>query len=102
MPRFYDDIPICGRSNDDCVDDVTDQINEQINSSFICKCLPGCFEVNYNARVSMAPLLSGAPILAKKGLSEPNVSIAHIFYRYKFFRSEKKDELIGFTEFLCK
>lgn len=50
----------------------------------------------------MAPLITGAPILAKRGLTEPNVSIAHIFYQYKFFRSEKKDELIGFTELLCK
>ncbi|XP_037029673.1 pickpocket protein 28-like [Bradysia coprophila] len=101
MPRFYDDIPICGRSNDDCVDDVTNQLNAQKNSSFSCdSCMPGCFEVNYHARVSMAPLLHGAPVLAEKGLSGPNVSIAHIFYQYRFFRSEKKDELIGFTELL--
>ncbi|KAG4079926.1 hypothetical protein HA402_006238 [Bradysia odoriphaga] len=102
MPRFYENIPICGRSNDDCVDDVTNQINARKNSSFFCDCLPGCFEINYHAKVSMAPLLYGAPVLAKKALSEPNVSIAHIFYQYRFFRSEKKDELIGFTELLCK
>lgn len=102
MPRFYDDISICGRSNDACVEDVTNQLNAQSNSSFACDCLPGCFEVNYDAEVSMAPLLPGAPILTKRGLLEPNVSIAHIFYKSNFYRSQKKDELIGFTELLCE
>lgn len=103
MPRFEDDIVICGRQNDACVADVTNKMNARKNSSFACHCLPGCVEVNYDADISMAPLLRGAPILQKrKGLLEPNVSVAHIFYKKNFFRSQKKDELIGFTEFLCK
>lgn len=102
MPRFVDDITICGRVDDACVEDVTEQLNAQKNSSFVCDCLPGCFEINYDAEVSMAPILREAPILKKRGLSEPNVSVAHIFYKNNFFRSQKKDELIGFTEFLCE
>lgn len=100
LPRFYDDIIICGRSDDECVKDVTDKIQTRPNSSFSCKCLPGCFEISYDAEVSMAPLLQNAPILQKRELSEPNVSIVHIFYKNNYFRSQKKEELIGFTEFL--
>lgn len=50
----------------------------------------------------MAPLLQDAPILQQsiKSLSGPNVSVVHIFYKNNYFRSQKKNELIGFTEFL--
>lgn len=102
MPRFDDDITICGRSDDDCVDRVTKQVQMQVNSSFVCDCLPGCFEVTYDAESSMAPLLHKAPILSKTDLSSENVSVIHIYYKNNYFRSQKKDELIGFTEFLCK
>lgn len=102
MPRFYDDIIICGRSDDACVEGVTNQVQKRTNSSFICECLPGCFEVSYDAEVSMAPLLQKAPILMKSGFAGPNVSVVHVFYKNNFFRSQKKNELIGFTEFLCK
>lgn len=102
MPRLTDDIKICGRTDDVCVNDVTAQINEQKNISFICECLPGCFEINYDATVSMAPILHEAPILKENGHQEQNVSVMHIYYQKNYFRSQKKDELIGFTEFLCK
>lgn len=102
MPRFETDITICGRSDDTCVERVTNEIQSQKNESFTCQCLPGCYEVNYNAEVSMAPLLQEAPLLAKQGHLGPNVSVMHIFYKSNFFRSQKKDELIGFTEFLCE
>lgn len=102
MPRFDDEITICGRSDDACVEEVTAQVQLQKNRSFICECLPGCFEVSYDTEVSMAPLLQQAPLLTKKGLAGPNVSVMHIFYKNNYFRSQKKNELIGFTEFLCK
>lgn len=64
----------------------------------------GCFEVSYDAEVSMAPLLQDAPILqqSNRSLSGPNVSVVHIFYKNNYFRSQKKNEIIGFTEFLCE
>lgn len=102
LPRFSDNITICGRKNADCVDKVTEQMQMHRNESFVCNCLPGCFEITYDAEISMAPLLPNAPILLKKELSQPNVSYVHIFYKNNFYRSQKKDELIGFTEFLCK
>lgn len=102
LPRFNDDITICGRSDDKCKNNVTDHLQSQINGSYHCKCLPGCFEISYDTEVSMAPLLKNAPMLRKRGLSEQNVSIVHIFYKENYYRSQKKEELIGFTEFLCR
>lgn len=102
LPRFDDDITICGRSDDKCVKNVTDQIQSRINGAYQCNCLPGCFEISYDAEVSMAPLLQNVPILQKRKLLEPNVSVVHIFYKNNYYRSQKKEELIGFTEFLCK
>lgn len=104
LPRFTDDITICGRSDNKCVKTVNDQIQSRSNDSLAlqCKCLPGCFDIGYDAEVSMAPLLPNVPMLRKRGLLEPNVSIVHIFYKNNYYRSQKKEELIGFTEFLCK
>lgn len=102
LPRFNDDITICGRSDDECVNNVTDHLQSSMNGSHRCKCLPGCFEISYDTEVSMAPLLKNAPMLRKRGLSELNVSVVHIFYKESYYRSQKKEELIGFTEFLCK
>lgn len=95
LPRLDDDITIRGRSDDVCVQNVTDQIQAQKNSSYVCDCLPGCFEISYDAEVLMAPLLQNAPILQKRGLSEPNVSVVHLFYKNKYFQSQKKEEIIG-------
>lgn len=100
MPRLENDITICGRSDDACVEKVAAELQNQKNDSFVCNCLPGCYEVTYDAEISMAPLLQQAPLLAKRDLSGPNVSVMHIYYKNNFFRSQKKDELIGFTEFL--
>lgn len=100
LPRFHDDITICGRSDDMCIRRVTNQIEAQTNSTYACDCLPGCFELTYDGKLSTAPLLENTAIL--RGFSAENVSVLHIFYKKKFFRSERKEELIGFTEFLCK
>ena len=62
--------------------------------SSLCDCLPGCFDINYDTEVSMAPLLPRTKV--------QNISIVHFFYKKYHFRSQRKDELIGFTEFLCK
>lgn len=102
LPRFDEDITICGRADDICVTHVTDQIEAQTNRSYVCDCLPGCFEIKYDLKISMSPLLPSTGILQNRRLSEENVSVLHIFYNRKTYRSEKKEELIGFTEFLCK
>lgn len=87
----------------DCIRNITNDIETQssVNASLACECLPGCFEIKYDTEVSVAPLLPNEEMLQTRGLSAQNVSIMHIFYKYKYLRSQSKDEIIGFTEFLC-
>lgn len=102
MPRFSDDVNICGRSDDVCVKRIHYFMQSKANDTFVCDCLPGCFEVAYDAEISRAPLLPQTAILKKGRYSPQNVSAIHIFYKNNFYRSEKKAEIIGFTDFLCK
>lgn len=102
LPRFDDNVTICGRSNAKCVDKTLEEMQMGRNKSFVCDCLPGCFEITYESEISTSPLLVDAPILQKNNQSQPNVSYVQIFYKNYFYRSQQRDELIGFTEFLCK
>lgn len=102
MPRFNDDIVICGRSQNNCVNDVTRLIQLRNNASFICECLPGCFAVNYDTEVSMSPLLLSSPWLQENKMMARNTAIVHVYYKDVSFRSQRKEQLIGFTEFLCR
>lgn len=101
MPRFHDDITICGRSDDGCVNEVTRALESKTNKSFVCECLPGCYAINYDTEISLTPLLARSPLLQQRGLDPSNTAIAHIYYKDFSVRSQKKEELIGFTEFLC-
>lgn len=101
MPRFHDDITICGRSDSGCVNQVYRELQQKTNSSFLCECLPGCFAIAYETEISLSPLLARAPMLQKRKLNTSNTAIVHIYYKDPTFRSQRKDELIGFTEFLC-
>lgn len=103
MPRFNDDMAICGRSNNDCVNSVTDALQARVNESFHCECLPGCFALNYATEISMSQLLNDnrSPWLLENKMRPSDAAIVHIYYRENSFRSQRKEELIGFTEFLC-
>lgn len=101
MPRPKDEITICGRSDEHCVNEVTRQLQLKTNQSFYCECLPGCFAINYESEISTAPLMPRAPALQERRLLFSNVAVVHIFFRDNYFRSQKKDELVGFTDFLC-
>lgn len=59
------------------------------------------FQVNYATEISLSPLLSRSPWLQEKGMRSSNTAIVHIYYKENSFRSQRKDQLIGFTEFLC-
>lgn len=102
MPRFSDDIKICGRSDNDCVNNVVRFLQQRLNASFHCDCLPGCFAINYNTEISLSPLLSRSPWLTYHGSNVPDTAIVHIYYKENTVRSQRKEELIGFTEFLCR
>lgn len=100
MPRFSDDIAICGRMDTNCVNAVAHSLQAGSNASFQCECLPGCFAVNYATEISLSPLFQ-SPWLKEKGMGKTNTAIVHIYYKENSFRSQRKEELIGFTEFLC-
>lgn len=76
-------------------------MQSSMNHSFACNCLPGCFEITYDAEVSIAPLHSNQKLLKNTTLKEQNVTTMHIFYKNMYFRSQRKEEIIGLTEFLC-
>ena len=99
QPRFKDDITICGRKDEACIDEVTEKIQMQKNASFVCDCLPGCFEITYDAEISMAPLLQQAPILATKGLLGSNVSVVHIYHKDLYIRSQRKEGVFHWKHF---
>lgn len=100
MPRFHDDITICGRSDNHCVNTVVRELQSKTNSSFVCECLPGCFALAYDTEMSLSPLLKQSPLLQRKKLISSNTAMVHIYYKDQSFRAQKKDELVGFTEFL--
>lgn len=111
MPRITDDITICGRSDQACVSEVELQFEMKINTSFICNCLPGCYAISYEAELSMTPILGSALYFrdgdkintnTKRPMVEKDLAVLHVYFRESLFRSQKKEELIGFTEFLCK
>lgn len=52
--------------------------------------------------LSAAPIFEEAPLVKKNGLTAGNTSILEVYYQRGYYRSQDKEELIGFTEFLCK
>lgn len=102
MPRFHEDITICGRSDSGCVSQVNRELRLKTNSSFICECLPGCYGIAYETEISLSPLLERSPLLEQNKLVASNTAMLHIYYKEQSVRSQRKEELIGFTEFLCK
>lgn len=47
------------------------------------------------------PIFQNAPFLKKKNLTASNIAILHVFFQYGYYSSQIKEELIGFTDFLC-
>lgn len=104
MPRGDDSIQICKVSDRECIDDVMIEISLQTNSSFVCpmKCFPGCYSLEYDSVISMTPLLPNWDHLRDNNLSSGDAALLRIFPRKKFYRSQRIDELVSFTDFLCK
>ncbi|KAJ6634965.1 Pickpocket protein 28 [Pseudolycoriella hygida] len=107
MPKMGNETPICNRDDFDCYRDMISAIELTQNETYSCNCLPGCFELSYSNEVSVAKL--GTDQFYTKGnfaklygakYSQRNVAIMHVYYEQNFFRSNSKQELIGFTEFL--
>lgn len=82
---------VCGRTDSECVDKVRLELQLAMNDGFQC-----------DMSLSSIPIFDRAPILKENHLLYKNVAIWHVYYQSTFYRSENKQELIGFTEFLCK
>lgn len=99
MPKTDPNTLICGPKDIKCILATHSHITSK---NFSCNCLPGCFEMEFHLELSMSPLNPNAKILRQKRLDENNVGLLHIFFRDYYFRGQKKQELITFTEFLCR
>lgn len=102
MPRFHENIVICGRAQDGCVNEVTEGIRIKSNQSFACDCFNGCWAINYKTALSIAKLFRRSPLVNRTGLTISNLSVLHAYFKDSYIQSQKKEEYIGFTEFLCK
>lgn len=109
LPIIREDVNICGGADQLCVQNVMHMIESKTNDSFMCNCLPSCYAINYEAAISAAPILTQAShshveykssVLSSHDVSD--LAILNIFFMENSFRSQIKEELIGFTEFLCK
>lgn len=108
MPRLHEDTEICGHDRMPCAQTMKLAIERVDNHTFTCDCLPGCIEINYKADVSTAKLgqnfLMPETILNRLpfNYAAENIVLMHFYYEQGYFRGEMKEELIGFTEFLCE
>lgn len=102
MPRRHHNITICGRSDYECVEYVKTELKLRKNDSFMCNCLYGCHAIKYEMGLSSTPIFDQTPMLKENEISAENVAILHVFYQSTVYRSQKKEQLVGLTEFLCK
>lgn len=102
MPRFSSNVTICGHLNAECVEKVLYEINTARNQSFNCGCYYGCDAIKYEMSFSSNPIFADTPFLKQNRLTAQNVSVLQVYYQRSYFRGQKIEELIGFTEFLCK
>lgn len=100
MPRLHENITICADSNMECVNRVKNEILAGTNDTFKCDCPYGCHDIKFDMELSSTPIFN--ELAEQKGLFSKNATILHVYYQRGFYRSQDKDELIGFTEFLCK
>lgn len=102
QPLSLANMSICGAADEDCVSDFVREMQSD-NPLFKCdQCIGPCFGLHYDGQVSMAKIFNRVPFLRKRRLDPNNVAILHTYYNRPTFRAHKKDELVGFTDFLCK
>lgn len=52
--------------------------------------------------LSATPIFDQAPLLKEKNLAVSDSAILHVYFQSTYYQSQNKEELIGFTEFLCE
>ncbi|XP_062554192.1 pickpocket protein 28 isoform X3 [Armigeres subalbatus] len=105
MPKL-EDSKICSKADSGCYEEIRSSIALTSNTTFNCRCLPGCFEINYESDRSSADLNVGDfkvrdHLVNTDGTyASENIALVYIFFSDMFFRRYTKGELIGFTDFL--
>ncbi|KAJ9596122.1 hypothetical protein L9F63_012706 [Diploptera punctata] len=109
---------ICGRNEEDCINSarkilemmMVDEstIGKKEWPKPVCRCLPGCTEINYGSVMTYGAL--EPDFVANKGyLKEPfnsstskrNLALVHLFFTETQFLSYYKTELIGVSDFMA-
>lgn len=111
MPKVNEDVKICSRKDVTCYDRVRVAIELQNDMNYSCHfCLAGCYEYSFGRELTTAALGNSDLFRIRDeylsemdfGYVRENVAVLHIFFLETSFRSFRKGEMIGFTEFLCK
>lgn len=100
MPKMNEKMSICGRNDQPCVATTSKKIQDKINSHYACECLPGCFSLSYSSEISMAPLNEHAEVFDAMHVNANNMAVLHVFFNEHYFRSQQKEELVSFSDFL--
>lgn len=112
LPKVDPNTTICTPWDNKCTRDVQQRM-ESADTNISCEnCVPACFELSYDTVITSMPFVK-ANFTTKEDIPQrlfkddfdggrSDLAIVHIYYGNNFFRSIVKEELFGFTEFLCE
>lgn len=112
LPKVDPNSTICGPKDNKCTREVQRKM-ESADKNISCEiCAPACYELGYDTVITSTQLVKGN-FITKEDLpdkffaedldgGESDLAIVHFYYGNNFFRSIDKEELFGFTEFLCE
>ncbi|OAD59290.1 Sodium channel protein Nach, partial [Eufriesea mexicana] len=110
--------PICGKKDTGCATDARRAMEVELYDDNIgitsinlsetpsCNCYPGCFEIGYNVEISQSKLMANVIVSdnyvkKSKEYFTKNMAVVHLFFVESQFTKYMKNDLFGFTEFLC-
>lgn len=106
MPKIYGNSDICSIYDVSCIDKVR---RRYVANDGCSECLPSCFDLTFNPDFFSTPLshagFSIANLIVKNISSDyvaKNIAIVNMYFKENAYRSNKRTEYIGFTDFLCK
>ncbi|XP_017753882.1 PREDICTED: pickpocket protein 28-like [Eufriesea mexicana] len=117
MPKSSN-TPICGKKDTGCATDARRAMEVELYDDNIgitsinlsetpsCNCYPGCFEIGYNVEISQSKLMANVIVSdnyvkKSKEYFTKNMAVVHLFFVESQFTKYMKNDLFGFTEFLC-
>lgn len=88
-PVLWENTTICGNADAGCIGMVLHEFAKR-NPLFRYECLSGCFQLNYDATISLANIYPKLPLLRKRKLHPNNVAILHVYFKSGSFHAEKR------------